>query len=150
LKKEYYLFGLLGIGALAVLYFLWRENAAATSTAIPEPAGAPQYPNAAPINLGDVNLTETAPPYLTANVPLDGYNMPTVAVQDNSGGGCCVDDCEAAGIPVTVQTIPKSVLDAGFENLKSYAAKVQPPVSAQEKFGVNTNTGPSTGGTLAA
>lgn len=150
MKQQHYIFGLLGIAAVAVLYFLWRESSGGSGTSgIPEPAGAPQYPNASPINLGDVNITDTAPPYLTANVPLGGYNVPTVQISGPSAsGGCCEDDCEPAGIPVTVQTIPQSVLDAATANYQSYVAKVQPPVSAQETFGVAS--GVSGGGSIAA
>lgn len=132
-KQQYYLVGLLGLGALAVLYFLWKQSSASPANpGQPEPVGAPEYPNASqPIELGDVNITD-APPYLTANVPLGGYDVPSVVLGSNSEG-CGCDDCDPAGIPVTQQTVPQSVFDAAKANFDSYISKVT-PVNSQEAF----------------
>lgn len=126
-KQQHYIFGLVGVGSLAVLYFLWRESQQQTapSTVVPAPSGGPQYPNVPvqPIQLGDVNIT--APPETTYNVTLNGQVQPTVRVGNaHSDCGCQVNDCEAAGLPVTVQTIQDSLLKQMADNVASFHSKV--------------------------
>lgn len=134
LKQEHYIFGMLGLAAVAVLYFLYKESQTAQS-AVPNPDGisgagvvpmapsAQSYPSIAPIQLGDVILQQ-APHEQLYNTQLDGAQLPRVKIGTaHSECGCEDDDCEAAGTLVSVQTIPDHVFQAAVKNLHSYIAK---------------------------
>jgi hypothetical protein len=131
-KQQHYIFALVGIGSLLVLYMLWREmqQQPAASSVIPSPSGGPQYPTipVPAIDLGDVILS--APPATVYNVPLDGEQLPTVKIgSELSDCGCQDNDCEQAGLPVTIQTVSPSVLKQSVLNLDSFRAKTQPVLS---------------------
>jgi hypothetical protein len=135
-KTEHYLFGLIGVGTVIVLYLLFKESqpsASASASVAPVAENTvPSYPAPpAPINLGDVNLSQT-PPYQNYN--LSGSQNPTVRVgTSHSDCGCDDNDCDTAGLPVTVQTISDDVLSAATKNYQSFASKVSKPVSGVEK-----------------
>jgi hypothetical protein len=128
MKQEYYIFGLVGIGAVIVIYFLIQEQnataaaAAGDGSAAPPPGvGQQSYPNVQPIQLGNVTIGAT-PPEQSYNM---GQQFPGVQVGTaQSECGCDDDDCDQAGIPVTTQTIPQSVLAFAGSNLASFQAKV--------------------------
>lgn len=159
MKKEHYIFGLIGIGAAIVLYWLWRESNAAsqpstaTGAVIPTPSGQPSYPNAQPINLGNVTINDgTAPASQFAHA---SNTVPRVSIGTaHSDCGCDDDDCEQAGTPVTVQSIPQEVLQAASDNLAGFMAKVEPPksgVEAARRISLSTNTiAPAGGGSFSA
>jgi hypothetical protein len=156
LKTEHYVFGLIGIASAIVLYYLWQESntggqpATATGDAIPAPQG-PTYPNAQPIQLGNVTINDgTAPPEQLYNMPLDGVQLPTIAVgTPNSECGCQDDDCDTAGQPVTVQTIPAGVMQAGADNLASFQSKTNSGVEAARATFSTDTTAPAGGGSLS-
>ena len=135
-KQEGVIFGLIGVGAVVVLYILWQESQAGPETAangeaIPETPSQQQYPTVPPINLGDVELNENANPAQISNTPLGDYQLPTVQVgTSQSECGCEDQSCEPAGVPVNQQIIPKEVLKAATDNLASYTNKVRAYQSA--------------------
>jgi outer membrane murein-binding lipoprotein Lpp len=136
MKTDYYIVGLIGIGAIAVIYLLMQENAAAQQTQAPtdENAAAPSpvtpvYPQAAPIQLGNVYIGTTGPNQ-SYNAAENGDQIPTVGVDTGSDCGCADSNCDEAGIPVTKQTISKSVLDSVTDNLNSFQSKVTSGVEA--------------------
>jgi hypothetical protein len=126
LKKDHYIFGLLALGAVAVLYYLYQENQAASPAAdsgaiVPEPS-YPSYPNAQPIQMGNIYLG--TPPASQLSAAPNVTPAATVQVGNaQSECGCDDDDCAAAGVPVTVQTIPAPILQAATSNLDSYITK---------------------------
>lgn len=159
MKKDYYIFGLIGVGAAIVLYWLWYESqsaAAAPSTAtgdvIPVSGAQPSYPNVQPIQLGNVTINDgTAPPTqfasATETVPRVNFGTP------HSDCGCMDDDCEQAGVPVTSQTITPAVLKSGADNLAGFMAKTSAPTSGVEaaRLSLSTNTtAPPGGGSFSA
>lgn len=131
IKQEHYIFGLLGIGAVILFYFLYKESTTASNTATsvaPVPASGVQpnpypAPAVAPIQLGNVYLGDT-PGYQSGNI---STHKPSVQVgNDHSECGCDDNDCEQAGTAVTVQSIPDDVLTAASLNLSSWQAKFAP------------------------
>lgn len=164
MKQQHYIFGLVGIGAVAVLYLLWRENQSAQNTVAATPVvtgnGIPTYPNAAPINMGDVYISGATPSSQSYNAPADAslYDVVKVGPQPHDGTlqsacGCQDADCESAGVPVTFQTIPHDVLQRASESLSSFAAKTSGPTGGVAAARVTFSAGPppaASGGTLAA
>lgn len=143
-KQEHYIFGLIGVGALIVLYVLYMESQSAqpAPTAPPDLGGGgfQSYPSApASIQLGNVYLG--APPN-TATPATQSYNTPTggvgalpqsqsVAVTDSGSGSgddsCSCDsdgECDSAGVPVTQQKISSGLMTSVTNNLQSYLTKV--------------------------
>jgi hypothetical protein len=136
MKQEHYIFGLIGIGAIIVLYWLYQESQAAAPAAasaapdLSSPA-APVYPNAQPIQLGNVTINDTPTPAAqNYNMQPNGQQIPTVSVTPGSDCGCEDNDCEAAGAPVTTQSISQTVVDSNAKNLMSFTAKTQSGVEA--------------------
>ena len=126
LKTEHYVFGLIGIAAVAVFYYLWMENQAPSgvAAAVAAPDGTQSYPNVAPIQLGNVTIGAT-PSDQSYNVPLGDAALPSVQIGSaQSPCGCDDNDCESAGLPVTVQNIPDSVNQANIKNLQSFSQKM--------------------------
>lgn len=130
MKKEHVILsGLIGIGGLIVIYILYKElasqPAAAPPVSVPE-NNQPSYPAANPIQLGNVTVNNAAPPAMVYNTPLNGLQIPTVQVADDTGTGeCCdTDPCEAAGVLQSVQTVPQDVLDTATNNFYAYQNKV--------------------------
>lgn len=130
-KQGHYIFGMLGLAAFAIFYFLYRSQAPAaassSSVEIPVPTGGPAYPAASPINLGDVTINDgLANSDLTGNVPLNGNLLPSVKVGSGNGACGCDDTCDA-GVFISVPSIPTKVLQSAVENLKSYKKKIYIP-----------------------
>jgi hypothetical protein len=152
MKQEYYIFGLVGIGAVVVIYFLMQEqNAAAanqdSSVAPPPGVGQQTYPNVQPIQLGNVTIGST-PPEQAYNL---GQTVPSVQIGTcQSECGCDDDDCDQAGIPVTTQTIPKSVLAFAGANLASFQAKVAGTTTSGVEAARTGNLAPVGGGKAGA
>jgi hypothetical protein len=173
LKQDHYIFALVGIGAVAVLYLLYKENQAAQDAApagIPVPVAGSQpqlsYPNSAPIDMGNVTINEAqAPSAQLYNTPFDASHFRAVEVNasqgtEHSGCGCPDQACDQAGIPVTRQHIPESILRRAVDNLASFQAKTTAPVSGVEAARITVSQAQSkvapispamnTGGSLAA
>jgi hypothetical protein len=130
MKQKHYISMLIGVGAIAILYLLWRESQKGSTAGQPlAPAGygqvtPPAYPSVpTPIQLGNITI-ESAPPNQTYNVPLDNPGIPVVRVGTaHSACGCQDNDCEQAGQPVTLQTVPSRVLNFAIANYNSFASK---------------------------
>lgn len=122
-KKHYYIFGLVGIGSLLILYFLWTDSqGAATVGGVSPSPGSPQYPTSPeqPIPTGG-DIIVNAPPATLYNVPMDGAALPTVKVGTaQSACGCSDNDCDSAGVPVSVQTIDSKLIDSMWANVQSF------------------------------
>lgn len=134
LKQEHYVFGMIGLAALAVLYFLYRESQATnraavnpdaiSGVAVPSAVSTSQVYPTAP-KLGDIVFNEQAPPEQLYNAAMDGAQLPDIQIDPGSGySDSCCDDCEAAGTPTTVQHISEDVFTAAKDNLASYQNKV--------------------------
>lgn len=131
MKQEHYIFGLLGIGAAIVLYFLWKESQApattVSQTVVPAAVDKQPYPNSAPIQLGDVNIG-TASPQQLYNIPSADQLFGGVKIGTaHSDCGCAENECEGAGLPVTVQTIPEHVVKQALKTYAAFAAKGSAP-----------------------
>ncbi len=165
MKTEHHIGLLIGVGAIVVLYILWKESQAKQTDASVSPPVTPSgyqppvYPNGQPINLGNVTINDApAPPFQLYNGP-SSADFPTVGVDDlgtaQSSCGCQEVDCDAAGVPVTFQHIPASVFKRAASNLHSYISKVgQPLTSGVEAARATFRTGAvppvPTGGSLYA
>lgn len=131
MKKEHYIFGLIGVGAVIVLYILFKEmassQAASDSGTIPVPEGvsaAQTYPAPQPINLGNITIGET-PPTQSYNLPVNDYALPTVQTgSPQSDCGCDDNDCDEVGTCQTVQQVPDNVLEDMVSNVQSFQQKV--------------------------
>jgi hypothetical protein len=121
MSKDHMLFGLLGLGAVAVLYLLWKESQAAPDVAAepgpPEGSQLAAYPNVSPIRAGDFIINGAG---LDNNVPSNGVQLPTVHVGEDSGDCPCDAGCDSAGTPTTMQNIPDSVLKQSASDLESF------------------------------
>ena len=131
LKQEHYIVGLLGLGSvLVILYLLYegKQSAPAAVDGVNPPPGVsvPTYPNSQPIKTGDITINGYAPDSLP-NVPVNGIQIPTVETEPSLAGGCngCGSDtyCDDAGLVVSMQKIPQSVLDTAIANLQSFNQK---------------------------
>ena len=142
LKQEHLVVGLIGLGAVAVIVFLVYEGrqqsggGAVAEVPVPVPgpgaAQSPAYPNApTPINFevggSPVNLTyNTFPadfsPTGTQVRPLDSACGNGGC--DGCGTGC--DSCTQTQQPVTVQSVPPSVLAGAADNFSTFVAKAAP------------------------
>jgi hypothetical protein len=127
---------LVGAGAVAVLIYLLMQKAAAGGSngsavpdeAVQQPSTYPQNP--APIQLGNVDVSPV-------NINYNGL-PPTLAVGDNTGGECgCDAYCDSAGQKVTVQTVPKNVLDSAQANYADYKSNVVSPKITLQQNGAS-------------
>lgn len=138
LKQEHYIAGLVGIGAIIVLYLLWHESqataTAAPASAVPVPSGAPTYPSAQPIHLGNVTLGAT-PEQIASLAQLN-----PVAVDTSGPCGCDDNDCDEAGVTVTVQKIPEAVLKHATSQLSAFLNVPPSPMSGVENARVAFGT----------
>jgi len=127
LKQEHLIAGLLGFAALAVGYMLWKDSQPAPAdNALPGPpegTNVPGYPNVAPIAPASFTIDGYNPN--ANNVPVNGVQLPTVSLGDDGsgGGGCCDEDCDPAGLPVSIQTVPAEVNDKNLADLKSFSQR---------------------------
>jgi hypothetical protein len=129
MKEKYHVIALLGIGGLAVLWYLSRQTPSPASNgsqiADDNVAQAPSYPNVQPIQPSDFNVGGS-PLELTYNT--NGPLLPSVNVGDSGGlgidNGCgCVDsECEAGDL-TTVNNIPPAVFQSATANLNSWSLK---------------------------
>lgn len=165
MKQEHYIFGLISVGAIVVLYWLYQESQAAAPAAagaspdLSSPAPAPSYPNAQPIQLGNVYIG-TTPAAQSYNVQPNGAQLATVAAvgTPQSECGCEDSDCEAAGVPVTVQTIPQSLVNSAAKNLATFTSKTNSGVQAAREnlstaapaFSAGEGSGATGGGLFVA
>lgn len=136
MKMPHIHFGLLAMGAVAVILWLLYEknlqaNALAPSAFTPgmELPGQPgTYPNIPQIARQNFDISGLARNALS-NLPIGGYKVPTYQIQmpgsATGGGGCsCEDSCDAAGTPVNSQLIPGWVVNQGAQNLQNFAYKL--------------------------
>lgn len=128
LKENHIVFGVLTIGAIALLVYLMRRSAApavAAVVAATPASSSPSYPNAAPIKTGDFNVGGNTL-NLTYNTPGAGGLLPTLRVGAESGDAGCEcnpETCQDAGQLTTVQTIPAPVYQRAADNFVSFKAK---------------------------
>jgi len=133
MKQNHLIFGLIGIGAVALLIYLMKQSGGSSSVTAAAPASAvapaqntgPSYPNANPIQMGDFEVGGS-PINLTYNT---GPQLPKVKVAKANGNGCgsgcggCDKDCTLATALQTIQSIPEPVLQQAQDNLNSYTSK---------------------------
>jgi hypothetical protein len=134
MKKQYIYFGLIGIAAVFVLWYISQENAAAVAAANsgtdpnlqpPDSSDLASYPNTTPLTTATQTVSGSGSPETTSNVSSNGYTAPTVNTNEpnHENWGCSGTDCEAAGLPVTVQQVPASVVTKGWSDIQSYQQK---------------------------
>ena len=126
-KQEKIIAGLIGVGAVLAIIYLWYESQAANTAPNPgvdPPPGVPiqggAYPNSTPLNMGDINIVNGSNPDAVYNVPLNGLQIPNLQIGDDGNGSCeCGDQyCEDAGVLVSRMTVPQKVLDQAIANLQ--------------------------------
>jgi hypothetical protein len=162
-KQEGWIAGLLGVGAVIVLYLLWVESQKAstpvTGGAVVPVSGAQAYPNLPVINLGNISIGAANPSQLY-NTPLGEYMGGGFAVgSPQSDCGCPVDDCEGAGIITASPSIPLAVLTSGITNLRTFQSKLGGGATsaapafyssgADDASGASVNFGATGGGDIA-
>lgn len=129
-KQHYYHLALLGIGAIVVYILLRRQGATVAPVAEPEQgAGLPSYPNAGPINLGDVRVGGS-PSYLTIN---NGVIPDTLGVGSGPQGAGCGCDCSPVNLTAR-NIVPASVVEQAAQNFQGFVVKANgalPPVDSE-------------------
>lgn len=123
-KNHLWHVALLGIGAVILVIYLMRRSAAApVAPAAAASAAAPSYPNAQPIQLGDITIGGS-PLNLTYNTQPGGSLISDVAVGDASGcdgsPGC---ECAQVQTLTSINRIPAPILAASQKNYASLVSK---------------------------
>lgn len=132
LKKHGAVAALLVVAGIALLIYLMRQKVTNAVSVSPGADQSPQYPNAQPIQLGDITI-EGSPTNLTYNQGVnDGSTLgrPDLTAGDGGCGRCgCCSQCfvgrsEAAGVQANQQKIQPGFVTRSFDNLQSYVTKV--------------------------
>jgi hypothetical protein len=121
-KEKYIHLGLIAALALAVLWYLMRQKSSGTSQPIGATGAnaAPSYPSVpAAIKLGDINIGQQVPPYLTYNHAAP--NSVNAEISDGPNSAC---DCGTKSQPVNYPTVAANVYQSSLENFQSFLAKV--------------------------
>lgn len=131
MKDHYAVLALLGVGAIALIVYLMSQNNAAPAAAAPvadNSSAAPSYPNAQPIQLGNIDIGGS-PLSITYNqAPV----LPTVQLgpdeSDLQGCECETgqNNCAEAGQMVTKQTVPQPVMQRATTDFNAFMAKPAP------------------------
>lgn len=132
LKQHHAVLALLGIGAVIVLLYLMRRSAGAPAATQTNAEGQQPYPNAGPIQLGDISIGGSPFNLVYNQAPLPSN---TGVKPDAEKKGCCSGgDCTIAGQIVSRNLIPEHVLVGAAQNFAGYVGKfssgVVPPSSA--------------------
>lgn len=148
MKEKYAHLALLAVGALLVLYWLYTRSQTAAAGAVGDGGGgqpdnssaAPAYPNAAPIQMGDITIGGSPTELIYNQQPVtegaDGiYDNPnllaTSAIVTPDSGCGCDDPCAIpAGQITTVNNIPAPVFNAAVKNLDTLNQKMSVTQSA--------------------
>lgn len=124
-KEEYLILGLLGIGVIIVLIYLWKQAPASApvTTTVPSPGAeaAPAYPISKPIQLGNIRIAGS-PTNLTYNQIPPG---PTVGIGPDNQCPCSASDCDEAGMLTSATSVDPDVFSAAVANFASYQAKLK-------------------------
>lgn len=136
-REQYVIAGLLGVGAIVLLWYLSRHGVSTSATAgtTPGPDGLPVvadnhgaagglYPNSEPIQMGDIVIGGT-PINLSYNQLPGGQNSlpqihigPSAVATNGDRPGCC-NDCDSVG-PVSVQTFSAQFLQRAASNFSRF------------------------------
>lgn len=120
MKNNLHIFGLLGVGAIALLiYLMLRNHGGSTAVqAVPTASANGNYPNSQPINMGNIEVGGS-PLNITYNqqpIPPD-VNIGTAA--ESCGADCCSD----VQTLTSVQNVTPALLESSKTNLLSFVKK---------------------------
>jgi hypothetical protein len=151
-KQEGWIFGLIGVGAIIVLYLLWLESQQTpppvTGGAVIPASSSQSYPSIPAIDLGNITIGG-ANPSQVYNTPLGEYLTGGFQVgSPQSDCGCAEADCEEAGIITASPTIAPKVLAMGIANVASFQSKIGGGATSVS-FTSSGSTGAAPGGQVA-
>src|SRR4051812_40844580 len=111
-KQRHHIFVLLAVGAVVLLIIFMRREAGPVIASVTD-ASAGDYPNANPINMGDITIGST-PPYMDYNQPRP---LPAYAVRKgDTSCPCDTDPCSGVTTLGTVQNLPEETIAKAAEN----------------------------------
>lgn len=140
MKEHYGIFALIGLGGLAVVYYLMRSSASASASSpaavVTNALATPSYPNSSPIQLGDVEIggSPTNITYNQVTRPSTQYLEPAPFASQNCECNQGKHSCEEAGVLQSTQKIPQKVYQDSLTNLNGYYARKTPVAAPRVTF----------------